>query len=293
MPEKTTSITHADRVIFARPRITKGDLAAYYRAIAPLMLPHLAGRPLSLLRCPEGMSGECFYQRNWTGKERGVETTKVVDTDGKRRNYAIVHDLNGLLALVQFGVLEIHPWGSQADRLDAPDRVIFDLDPAPKVPWRSVVDGARELRERLRELGLESWLKTTGGKGLHVVLPIARTVDWKVVSLFARAVAERMVSENASRYLSVASKAERSGKIFVDWLRNSRGATAVAPWSARAREGAPVAVPLRWEELDDLDGADAFDIPAALTRARARDPWEAMLSKRQRLSRAVVAKLGV
>jgi bifunctional non-homologous end joining protein LigD len=280
------SLSNPDRVLYPEQGITKEDLARYYEAIAPLMLPHLAGRPFSLVRCPSGRQKACFYQKHWTGRPpAGVRTVKIRETRGDVRDYTWVESAQGLVALVQNGVLEFHVWGSRVDRIEHPDRLVFDMDPAPDVPWPRVREAAREMRERLRKAGLESWLKTTGGKGLHVVVPIDRRGDWKDVSAFARTLADRMSADSPARYLARASKAERKGKIFVDWLRNTRGATWIAAWSTRARPGAPLSVPISWEELGRVRRGDQFTIEnvAHLVGRRPADPWAAMAGVRQRL----------
>ncbi|HEX5635230.1 MAG TPA: non-homologous end-joining DNA ligase, partial [Gemmatimonadales bacterium] len=235
------TLTNPDRVLYPSQGITKRDLAAYYEAVAPLMLPQVAQRPLSLVRCPSGARKTCFYQRHWTlPHAAGIGTVPVKEEDGDVEPYARLTDAAGLVTLVQYGVLEIHAWGARADRLEAPDRVVFDLDPAPGVPWERVVAAARELRGRLSGMGLACWVKTSGGKGVHVVVPIERRHAWAQVAAFAERVARDMAEAEPTAYLATASRAKRTGRIFIDWLRNTRGATSVAAWSTRAREGAPV-----------------------------------------------------
>jgi len=287
-------LSHADRVLYPEQGLTKLDLARYYEAIAPWMLPHVAGRPFSLVRCPEGRQKACFYQKHWSGTlPRGVETVDIREGKGTVRAYTVIHDVTGLVGLVQHGVLEFHLWGARADRLETPDRVIFDVDPAPEVDWQRVRGAARLLREVLDTLGLESWVKTSGGKGLHVVLPIERRSSWEEVAAFARALAYRVAREAPDQYLATASKAARKGKIFIDWLRNTRGATAIAPWSTRAREGAPISVPLDWNELDRLKSGAQYDVKQgpALARRRKPDPWDSLLKSKQRLTRSLTAAL--
>jgi bifunctional non-homologous end joining protein LigD len=287
------TLTHPDRIVYRGQGITKRDLAEYYATIAPFMLPHITDRPLAVMRCPDGEGAHCFSQKHWTSSTPHISTKPIAESGGEKGAYAVVHDAAGLIALVQYGVLEIHPWGSRADKLEAPDRIVFDLDPGPDVRWKDVVAAALELRALLADLGLESWVKTAGGKGLHVVVPIARTVEWDVVSLFSHAVAQRLVHEAPSRYVAVAAKAARRERIFVDYLRNSRGATAIAPFSTRAREGAPVAMPLKWEDLPKLKSGDAFHVRdvLAMPSDQLSDPWADLLASRQRLSRAVIAHL--
>ena len=288
------ALSNADRVLYPGQGLTKLDLAAYYEAISPWMLPHVAGRPLSLVRCPGGRGKACFYQKHWSGHlPEALETVEITEASGSTGTYSVVRDAAGLVSLVQFGVLEVHVWGARADQVESPDRIIFDLDPAPEVSWARVRAGAERLRDLLGEVGLESWLKTTGGKGLHVALPIARRSSWTEVSAFARAVAERLVADEPERYLSKASKAARAGKIFVDWLRNTRGATAIAPWSTRAREGAPVSAPIPWKDLAALKSADQYTVENAhaLVERLKRDPWGEMVRSKQRLTGAMVKKI--
>jgi bifunctional non-homologous end joining protein LigD len=197
------------------------------------------------------------------------------------------------VSLVQHGVLEFHLWGARADNVDAPDRITFDLDPAPGVGWARVREGARALRELLDGIGLASWIKTSGGKGLHVTVPIDRRSTWAEVSAFARGVAAHLARENPRRYIATASKAARKGLIFIDWLRNTRGATSIAPWSTRAREGAPISAPISWDQLDDLKSGEQFRLKNVLTlvRGRGSDPWASLLGARQRLTRAMIDEL--
>jgi bifunctional non-homologous end joining protein LigD len=287
------ALTHPDRMVYPELGLTKQDLASYYAEVAPLMLRQITGRPLSLLRCPEGEGGQCFYQKHWTGNLPGIKTVLVKEDGGEKRPYAVATRGSDLVRLVQYGVMEFHTWQSRSDRIDSPDRVVLDLDPDPGVQWPRVREGAFALRAILSDLGLTSWVKTSGGKGLHVVVPIDRRATWEVVQAFARAVAERLAAETPNRYVTVASKAARKGRIFIDHLRNSRGATAVAPWSVRARKGAPVSVPIRWEELRTLKSGNAFaitDVRALLARRKA-DPWSDLPRARQSITLELARRL--
>lgn len=288
------TLTHPERIVFPDAGITKEELARYYVAVAPRMLPHIVGRPLSLVRCPQGQGGQCFYQKHWTHTvPPGLGTVDIEEDDDEPGDYVFVKDVAGLVALVQYGVLELHVWGARADDVDAPDRVVFDLDPAPDVEWPAVMATARDTRALLSGIGLESWLKTSGGKGLHVVVPIARRASWDDVRDFARLVTARLVERNSDGLVDVASKAARPGKIFIDYLRNARGATAVAPWSTRAREGAPVSVPLSWTAARTLESGGAVSLRAAAARAKKlrTDPWAALLASKQRLTASVMRAL--
>jgi bifunctional non-homologous end joining protein LigD len=285
------ALSNPDRVLYPGQGITKRELAAYYEAIAPLMLPHVAGRPLVLVRCPEGQRKECFYQKHWTvGLPDALGTVDIEESSGAVRPYVTLDDAAGLVSLIQHGVLEIHVWGARADDVDLPDRVVFDLDPGLGVSWRRVIEGAKDLKERLEALGLETWLKTSGGKGMHIVVPIARRSAWDDAAAFARAVAYGMASDSPKKYIAKASKAARKGLIFVDWVRNTRGATAVAPWSTRARPEAPIAMPVPWDAIDELKSGDQFRFANIheLVRKRRRDPWADLPKSRQRLTKSML-----
>jgi bifunctional non-homologous end joining protein LigD len=265
------AITHPDRVISETGHITKGELAEYYSGVAPLLLPRIVRRPLSLLRCPSGIDGDCFYQRN-PGKGLGPDVKPFeFSHKGKKYEYLYIEDEKGLLELVQMGVIEIHPWGARIDAIDYPDRLIFDLDPAPDVPFAGLKLAAQDLRQRLKHRGLESVLKCTGGKGLHVIVPLAGEDKWPVVKSFAASVAQDMVTAAPEAYIATMSKAQRSGKIFVDYFRNDYTATAIADYAVRARPGAPVAVPLEWNELKGLKAASEFTMKDVLKRMKNKE----------------------
>jgi len=277
-------LTHPDRVYWADAGLTKQGLADYYADAWRWIAPHIVGRPLSLVRCPDGTAGQCFFQKQpWKGLHSSIA---VIDNPGAGGDQVMaIRDLDGLIALVQMAVLEIHPWGATVEDLDRPDRLVFDLDPGEKVAWPRLVEGAQEVRQRLDDHGLRSFLKTTGGKGLHVVVPLRPDAGWDAAKAFARGLAEAMTADAPDRYLAKATKAARSGRIFVDYLRNGRGATAVAPYSTRARPGAPVAVPLAWEELGPDVRADHFRVATVINRLTrlARDPWAGFLKLKQTL----------
>jgi bifunctional non-homologous end joining protein LigD len=277
------TLTHPDKVLFADAGVTKRGLAAYYELAAPYMLAELRNRPLSLVRCPQGAEKRCFFQRHWAvPKAAGIATVRVLEEEGDVEPYPVVRELAGLVTLVQYGALEIHQWNARADRLEAPDRLVFDLDPAPDVPWARVVAAARSLRGRLSALELAAWVKTSGGKGLHVVVPIDRRHAWAETAAFAEAMAAAMAADEPRAYLAQASKAQRTGRIFVDWLRNTRGASTVAAWSTRARPGATVSLPVPWPDLDEAGQLPLAEV-VALLKGRYRDPWAELASTRQRL----------
>ncbi len=237
-------LTNPDRVLYPEQEFTKRDLAEYYERVADWILPYLVKRPLTLVRCPEGYTGECFFQKHFTGSLPDAVRTVMVPIKGKREEYVAVDDIAGVVALVQMGVLEIHPWPSREDKLERPDQIVMDLDPGEGAAWKAVVEGAKEVRDRLAAVGLTSYLRTSGGKGLHVVVPLARRNTWDELKQFAKSIADTMTRESPDRYLATLSKAKRRGKIFVDYLRNQRGATAIASYSTRRKAGAPW--PRRW-----------------------------------------------
>ncbi|UYB52429.1 DNA ligase D [Xanthomonas sp. AM6] len=279
------TITHPERVVFPGAGISKGEVAAYYRAIAPWLLREVANRPLSLLRCPDGAGGECFFQKhNNRALGKHVRAIALRQKSGTE-DYLYIDDLAGLLELVQMNTLELHPWGSTVDDPEHPDRLVFDLDPGEGVSWTQIKAAAREIRTRLREAGLESFVRLSGGKGLHVVVPIVPSADWDQARDFCEAFAQALTAAAPDRYVATMSKAKRSGVIFIDWLRNGRGNTSVCSWSLRAREHATVAVPLRWEELARIASPQAFPLAKALQRAaRLREhPWKEMETLQQRL----------
>jgi bifunctional non-homologous end joining protein LigD len=273
--------------------LTKQGLAEYYAAVADWILPHVIDRPLTLVRCPDGLRGQCFYQKHLAhSRPEGVSTVRIKEKDSTGE-YVVVRDLVGIVSLVQIGVLEIHPWPAQADKLESPDRLVFDLDPGAGAMWQYVVKAAREVRNRLEELGLTTYLRTSGGKGLHVVAPLARRNTWDELKAFAKAVADEMVRRSPDRYTATLSKAKRRGKLFIDYLRNQRGATAVASYSTRAREGAPIAAPLSWDELTPRlkpNGFTVANMPRRLAKLKA-DPWEGFLTPRQSITRGMFAAI--
>lgn len=269
-------LTHPERIVFGEAGLSKLDLARYYERVAPHILPHLAGRPLSLVRCPEGVAGGCFFQKNMErGVPGSVRTVEVAHETGSV-HYALVDSAEGLVALVQLGVVEIHTWGSRTDDLEHPDRMVFDLDPGEGVGWKAVTRAAMAVRGLLEALGMVAFLKTTGGTGLHVVTPLGAGPGWGEVHECARSIAERMAAADPARYTTDPRKVKRQGKVFIDHLRNTRGATTVAAFSARARPHAPVSVPVGWSELARGLRSDSYTLPSVPRRLAAlrHDPWE-------------------
>ena len=269
-------LSNPDKLLYPEQGITKSELADYYVAVADAMLPHVARRPVTMVRCPTGAEKKCFYQRHAAS---GVPPElREIAVPGFDEPYLYIEDVAGLIAMVQMGTLEIHPWGVRIEKPDRPDRIIFDLDPDEGLAFIDVIRAAIEVRERLGALGLAAFVKTTGGKGLHVVLPIEPVVAWPAAKAFAREFSERMAADSPDRYLTRISKAERAGRIFIDYLRNDPTSTAVGPYSTRSRPGAPVATPLDWEEIAEGLDPQAFSVATVPDRLRriGRDPWSEM-----------------
>ena len=282
------ALSHPERVLFADQGLTKLDLARYCESMAEWILPHVQGRPLMLLRCPRGSDAHCFIQKHFTegAAPEGIEAVEIREDDGSAGVYGAVRTSRGLISLVQLGALELHVWGSRQPDLERPDRLIFDLDPAPELGWQPTAAAAHAVRDRLAAIGLESWPKSSGGKGLHVVVPLVPELGWDALKAFARAIADSLVEEHPELYVSKASKAARTGRVFIDYLRNGRGATSIAAFSPRARAGAPVAVPLRWSDVGRAVAPrySVADLPARMARLR-RDPWETFWKRPQSLRR--------
>jgi bifunctional non-homologous end joining protein LigD len=292
------AISNPDKPMWPDAGVTKLDLARYFERVADRMMPYVVDRPLALVRCPEGATATspgCFFQKHAEDGFFGPYRRQTITGSGGPAAYLAVSEPASLAGLAQMGVLEIHIWGSRMPDVEKPDMLVFDLDPGPGVGWRALGEGAGLVREILRLVGLESFVKTTGGKGLHVVAPIAPRQEWPEVSAFARAVAETAARSDPARYTSVAAKGRRGGRIFVDYLRNSRGATSVAPFSTRARAGAPVSVPLRWEELPRLGGSDAYSVANVPRRlAGLRDePWAGFFDIQQAITPKARKTLGI
>jgi bifunctional non-homologous end joining protein LigD len=280
-------ITNPDRVMYPQEGLTKLDLARYYESIADWVLPHVKGRPTTLVRCPEGLAEACFYQKHtgWWAPE-ALRRVKIQEKT-KVGEYLVVDDLAGLIGLVQIGILEVHTWNSLADDVEHPDRIVIDLDPDEGLPWARVVEAARRVRDRLAADKLKSFVKTTGGKGLHVVVPLSGKPTWDASAAYAERIATEIAGEEPRAYVAEMSKAKRRGKVFIDWLRNVRGSTSIAAYSTRAKPAAPVSVPVDWDELDGRGGPAEFtvkNLPRRLARLKA-DPWAAYAKARQALPR--------
>jgi bifunctional non-homologous end joining protein LigD len=287
-------ISHPERVLYEELGLTKVALARYYENVAEWMLPELKERPLSLVRCPQGPGEDCFYQKNIDAKFPADIERIPVDLGGGGV-YAAANSISAVVGLVQMGVIELHAWGSTTRHLEHPDRMVLDLDPDTRLPWREVMAAAHHVRERLEDLGLESFVKTTGGKGLHVVVPLAPRHDWDEVKQFSRAVAESIVAERPQDFTAKAAKRERSRRIFIDWLRNAEGATAIAPYSVRARPGAPVATPLHWDEVGGRMKPEKYHVKNVAKRLQGlhSDPWKQLRRKPQAITAAMKRKLEI
>lgn len=279
-------LTNLDKVLYPEQGITKAQLIGYLAVVADWMLPHVANRPLTLVRCPEGRTRPCFYQKKISrGSPSTVHTVQIEEENGEVADYMQVHDMPGLVGLAQLGTLEIHVWGCHSDAIERPDFMVFDLDPDPALDWQTIAQAALDLRTRLREHQLESWVKTTGGKGLHVCIPVQRTLGWDDFKAWSKRLAEDMVREQPTLYTSNMAKRARAGKIFVDYLRNGRNATFICAYSPRARQSAPVSTPISWDELANGIDPAAFTIRTVPTRLAQlkRDPWGDIYAVKQTL----------
>ena len=284
-------ISNPQRTVYPYDGVTKRDVAEYYEKVARWILPHVVKRPLSLVRCPLGLAGESFYQREiGEGFPEAIRGITIGDDHA-----IVINDLAGLLALVQMGVLEIHPWGCRQDNPEKPDQLIFDLDPGPRITWEDVVESARFVRDYLRDIGLQSFVKTSGGKGIHVVVPLIRRSVWAEAKSFTHAVAQDIVRIAPRNFVATMTKTRREHRIFVDYLRNQRGSTSVAPYSTRARDGATVSTPLRWDELSGAREPAAYTVSSVPKRLAGldEDPWEGFRAARQSITAAMKRAVGL
>lgn len=275
-------ITNPQKTLFDEPKITKEDVARYYSKVSNRMLPYVSHRILSIVRCPNGISQTCFYKKHPGPNSKGIITIPVSNSSKETEDYFYIDSVSGLVSEAQMGTLEFHTWGSRTEMLENPDMMVFDLDPDEGMDISRVRQGVRDIKKILAELSLNSYLKTSGGKGYHVVVPLKPTVGWDVFYNFAKRVAEVMEQKWPDRYTSNIRKAKRKDKIFIDWIRNGRGATSIAPYSIRARNGARVSMPIRWDELDTVE-PDAVNMANALSRIAGNDPWEGFFENNQML----------
>lgn len=289
------TLTNPDRVYYPDIGLTKLDLARYYEAVAPYMLPYVVKRPISLVRCPEGVDKEHFFQRHaMKGMSKTIKEVHIAGGESKKK-YLYIEDEAGLFGLVQIGALEIHDWGVSLAHINEPDRLVFDLDPDEGLALATLKAAATEVRDFLADLGFTSFLKSTGGKGLHLVAPLVPKLGWKEVKPFAKAIADALVRARPDRYTANPLKKTREGKIFVDYLRNQRGGSAIVNYSTRAKPGATVACPLRWDELKGLKGASPYTVKTLPARLKAmkRDPWEGFFATRQSITVKARKALGL
>ena len=271
----TVWVTNPTRRLFGRSGPTKLDVAVYYAAIGDFMLPHLFGRPVSLVRCPTGKPEDCFFQRHtFLGMPQGIDSFETQTSDEEDRTYLTVATAKGYLALAQFGVVEFHAWGCLVANLERADRIVLDLDPGEGVAWREVVEAAVQVRSELAALGLVGFAKTTGGKGVHVVVPVTPKLDWKAVHAATGELAARIAKGAPDTFTTVMGAANRRRRIFIDFHRNARSATAVAPYSLRSRNNLPASAPLSWEDLEKIDAPEDLNyssLPGLV--AATGDPW--------------------
>lgn len=284
------SLSHPDRVFWPDDGVSKLELARYYETVAGAMVPHVRGRPLTLVRCPETID-ECAYMRHARAWGPSALRRVRIQEQTKVGEYLVADDVAGVVALVQMDILEIHTWSSTVEDLERPDRIVMDLDPGEGVTWADVVAAAKRMKARLEALELESWVKTTGGKGLHVVVPLVPSADWALCLGFARALAGAVAREQPARLTTLMGKQQRVGKIYLDYLRNNRTNTSIAAFSARARPGAPVSAPIAWRELPRAEQQwTVRTLPARLARQK-RDPWADYFRCKQKLTPALLRAL--
>lgn len=300
MPRSTSEVkvagvrlTSPDKVLYAEQGISKRDLARYYEAVAPVMLPEIEQRLVSFVRCPDGRSGQCFFQRHISrGMPRSFRQVEVRASNTSREKYIHLAGIEGLIGAAQFGVLEIHIWGSRIDDVERPDRLVFDLDPGEGVGFDAVKRAAEEMRNALDSVELGSVPMLTGGKGIHVIVPIVRQHGWAVVKAFCRALAERVAGAAPDRYVTNMAKAQRRGRIFIDYLRNDRTSTAIAPFSPRARAGAPLAWPVEWDALHEVNASAAVMLRDVLSGGRDVATWRRYPGRRS-IKVATLRSLGI
>ena len=284
-------LTHPDKVVY-EPGITKAQLVAYYDAVAGRMLPHIAKRPLSLVRLPTGSKKPFFQKHDSGGFPDAFKKVQITETTGPTDIYLYIDGEAGLAAGVQMNALELHIWGSHIDKLEQPDRIIFDIDPDEGLDFGTTRQAAADIRDKLAELGLKTYPMVTGGKGIHVIAPLKPNLEWPDVKAFCHAFAEKLATDEPDRFTANIRKVNRKGRMFVDYLRNERGATAVCPFSTRAKTGATCAVPLGWDELDGIAGANIFGPAEAAARAQAPDPWPDYFKVKQTITRTMMKTVG-
>ena len=275
-------ITHPEKILSRESGITKGDVAGYYHKVSKRMLPYLENRIISSVRCPGGIDSACFYKKHPANDNRDVIAVRVASDGGKTEEYYYVAGIGGLMSEVQMNTLEFHTWGSRVENLEKPDVMVFDLDPDEGMDLERIRQGVRDLKGTLDDLSLTSFLKTSGGKGYHIVIPFQPAAGWDDFHGFSQNIAKAMEAKWPDRYTSNVRKNQRKNRIFIDWIRNGRGATSVAPYSVRAREGLPVSMPILWKELDTI-APNGISMSDAVARLRRKDPWDGFFAVGQRL----------
>ncbi len=276
------TLSHPEKVLYEDAGITKGDVAEYYLAVSERMLPYLQNRIVSAVRCPNGIGTPCFYKKHPAKLGKGVATMMVPVSNGKKEEFYYVEDVYGIMYEVQMNTLEFHTWGSRIEHLEQPDIMVFDLDPDEGMDLERVRQGVKDLKSVVDELSLTTYLKTSGGKGYHVVIPFQPAADWDAFHAFAQNIAKTMEAMWPDRYTSNIRKNKRSDRIFIDYMRNGRGATSIAPYSVRARKGGPVSVPISWKELMTVT-PNGISMDDTIARLRKKDPWEDFFQTRQQL----------
>jgi bifunctional non-homologous end joining protein LigD len=284
-------LTSPDKIVYPEGNITKAQLVAYYDAVSERMMRHVAERPLSLLRRPTGTNKPFFQKHDSGGFPDAFKKVKIPETTGETDIYLYIDEPAGLAASVQMSALELHIWGSHIDKLEHADRIIFDIDPDEGLDFAATRQAAIDIHDRLAKWGLESFPMVTGGKGIHVIAPLRRTLEWPEIKLFCRTFAEKLALDEPDRFTANIRKAKRTGRMFVDYLRNERGATAVAPFSTRAKPGAPCAVPLAWDELGTIEAANVFSLGEAAARAQGPDPWPNYFDLTQSITKAMLSSV--
>lgn len=266
-------ITNPDKVIFKSPKITKGEIVDYYKKISKRMLPYMENRLISVVRCPEGMDGDKFFKKHLDNDNEGIGSINIANDKGNRQDYYYIRDVSGIISEVQMNSFEFHIWGSKVSSYKHPDMIVFDLDPDEGMSLKRIRDGVRDLKSILDEFKLQSFLKTSGGKGYHVVVPVTSFKSWNKARNVSKNIATLMETKWPEKYVSNMRMEKRKGKIFIDWVRNTEGATSVAPYSIRVRKGARVSMPIKWSELDKVK-PDSITMEEAIRRMKRKDPWE-------------------
>jgi bifunctional non-homologous end joining protein LigD len=293
--EYGVKLSSPDRVVYPDNGVTKADLVAYYAAVAETMLKYVGDRPLSLVRAPAGVKGHQFFQKHDTGGfPSGFKKVVILHTDADDDKYLYIDDPSGLIGGVQMNALEWHIWGSRRDMVEKAERIIFDIDPDEGLGFEHVKQAAKDMRDILGALGLEAFPMATGGKGIHVICPIGRRMEWPEVKAFCRGFSKTLEKHEPDRFVAELSKAKRKGRMFVDYLRNERGQTAVSPYSTRARAGCPVATPISWDELEKLEKANGFTLETAAKRAtdKNHNPWPGYFDVKQPITQAMLKAVG-